>query len=208
MPEPSQNWQSGRPLSEVFSALVEDDEQAKKDSSRWDSTSASRSSKPAVDHAIYQRARQRSLTRLGQSLAAGEVSAFGFRKGANPSREPVEIPRRFWLSAHPFPEEDRAQDGSEEYIQITIESDVLQTSAVKVPAPPKRAGGRPNQQDRAKAEIRAALGEHEFKGLPNRQAQAEEIRARLEGEPSRTEHDMAGLRTRSIIRWIGEVINE
>tara|TARA_B100000678_G_scaffold170685_1_gene142400 strand:- start:8080 stop:8706 length:627 start_codon:yes stop_codon:yes gene_type:complete len=208
MPEPSQNWQSGRPLSDVFSALIEADEQAEKDRKHWESTTAHPSSTPAVDQAIYQRARQRSLTRLKQSLAAGRTSALGIRTGANPSRGPVEIPRRFWLSAHPFPEEDRAQDGSEEYIQITIESDVLQTSAVKVPAPPKRAGGRPNQKERAKKEIRVALGEPEFKGLPNRRAQAEEIRARLEGESARFEHDMAGLKDTSLIRWIGELARE
>lgn len=74
-------------------------------------------------------------------------------------------------------------------------------------AEPKPPGsGRPNTQQKFKAELLAAIDENpEFLFGGNRTSQAREIRARLFGEGARKRDDMAGCNIDSAKRWVGEV---
>jgi hypothetical protein len=74
--------------------------------------------------------------------------------------------------------------------------------------PNKNKGGRPRTRDVVKAKIREMMGSAAFQKLPDRSAQAVEVRVGLLGEQARNQHDMANYKTESIVRWIGEVSKE
>ncbi len=75
-------------------------------------------------------------------------------------------------------------------------------------AAPSKKRGRRNSQTETKAVIRELLGSPAFEKLRNRTAQAVEVRVQIKGEQARDDHDMAGYKTQTIARWIGEVLNE
>jgi len=66
-------------------------------------------------------------------------------------------------------------------------------------------GGRPNKQEDAKALIARLLQTKKFRALPDREAQACEVRACIMGDDHRYSHGAKDYKTETIKRWIGEV---
>ena len=69
--------------------------------------------------------------------------------------------------------------------------------------------GRPNTSEQIRSAVEHAWKtDSTFRDLPNRQVQAEEIRARLCGERAQRAHDMVGFSDSTIKRIIGEVFKK
>lgn len=162
---------------------------------------------------------------LGE-IYTGRLWAIGFRTLANGSDELVRVPRQLFFVDD---EGERANQpdiywnkaeltvGSDSYFDIRIIDASVSTNEAPCgqgdDSPKKTENvapvGRPNTSD----EIREMVEElwksdPSFQSLPDRTAQAGEVRARLLGEDARDAHDLVGYNTSTIIKIIGQVLNE
>lgn len=70
----------------------------------------------------------------------------------------------------------------------------------------KKPPGRPSSRKEVDRLLRDLKQDPKFRGLPNSEAQACEVRARLLGEEYRYRRDMKGYKDESLKRWIGEAL--
>ena len=167
--------------------------------------------------AFAQSAREREqvLDQLRNDLVADEIRAIGRSSGESGEQYLSPIRADFWIGAGIDPENDKAECPSISFDKIRILSDpVIDVAASKVLESPSATTnkpaktGRPNTSEEIKSKIRLSLVEDEFLMMPDRTAQAAEIRARIKGESARHSHEMPGFKTKTIARWIGEVLKE
>jgi hypothetical protein len=116
----------------------------------------------------------------------------------NVNDEPLE-----WIAGP-----ENASNKSAEELQSKTASQ-LPSETAPTTLNPTRPIGRPNRSDAIRSKVRELWKTDEkFRGMPNRLDQAEEIRARMWGEDKRYFDKMPGHRTSTIIRIIGEVVNQ
>ena len=162
---------------------------------------------------------------LGE-IYTGRLWAIGFRTLANGSDELVRVPRQLFFVDDEGEQANRPDIywnkaeltvGSDSYFDIRIIDAPISTNEAPCgqgdDSPKKTESvapvGRPNTSD----EIREMVEElwksdPSFQALPDRTAQAGEVRARLVSKDARNAHDMVGYNTSTIIKIIGQVLNE
>jgi hypothetical protein len=165
---------------------------------------------------------------LLDNLYNGQLWAIGFRTLADGFDELARVPRHLFFAGY---EGERYVQPSinwtkgelttpDSYFDIhivrspTARENSAEPSSRKEDKPPIESApsstrvGRRNTRDeiREKAEF-LLKNDVAFQALPNRPAQAEELRARLKGEEARHRHEMLGYKTSVIVRIIGQVAN-
>ncbi len=153
----------------------------------------------------------------------GDFWAIGFRTLSDGSDELIRVPRQHFFVDYdreePFPDlnwskgELRVGDTSFFGIHVIRAPDRAETPPNTDPVSRRVAKtgsvsprGRPNTKDVIRDQVAKLLTtDPAFLALPNRTAQAEEVRARLCGEDARTDHERVGFKTTTIVKIIGQV---
>lgn len=155
---------------------------------------------------------------LFDRIHCGELWALGSRTLDDGSDEVVRVPRQHFFVDEETEEvlqhinwkKGEMRVGSESYFDIRIVEPPAspEPASTRVDTPPskKTKGGRPSTKHRIEDCVRSLLNNSEFAAL-NRTKQAEEVRAKILGEPHRGAHDHTGYKTTTIVRYIGQLLN-
>lgn len=162
---------------------------------------------------------------LSGEIYTGRLWAIGFHTLASGSDEAVRVPRQLFFvgeeqeqADHPAIHWSKGEltVGSDSYFDIRVvhapvstDEKVEPTNGVEGRTAEERehaaTKGRPKTSDQIREKVEELWTESHFQALPDRQAQAAEIRARLLGDDARHSHDTVGYATNTIKRIIGQV---
>lgn len=144
-------------------------------------------------------------------LAEGELQAIGKRKAHDQEAFPELIPWQFWSNARSYYGDHEFCTSKDQFTFIRIvqtadleSSNKLGSSGQGVQLGAKR--GRPSSKKKVDQLLLELKNDPEFLGLPSREAQACEVRARLCGEQHRYHRQMKDYKDSSLTRWIGKAL--
>jgi hypothetical protein len=175
----------------------------------------------------YQITRDVERTYLLDNLYSGELWAIGYVTEPDGFDRPTRVPRElFFVNHDEKPEKQPHIDwskgelighevsyfdinvvrplGQEETDNDEIKDQSFQTKEQESP-PSKSRRGRPSTGSEIRAKVIELWEGSTFQKLPNRTAQAREVRAQMLGEGARDKDEHIGYKTSSIIRIIGKV---
>lgn len=155
-------------------------------------------------------------------IYTGRLWAIGFRTLPSGFDEPVRVPRQMFFvgeeqeqADHPAIHWSKGEltVGSDSYFDIRVVQAPVSTNEIVEPTNEMESDsaapeGRPKTSNEIREKVEELWTESHFQALPNRQAQAAEIRARLLGENARHAHDTVGYATNTIKRIIGQVAKQ
>ncbi len=154
--------------------------------------------------------RKSAFENLRSDLTSGRLELIALEDDCG-DQPPKIIPTTFWLRAQVNSDLSRASTDAVSFSELRV---ILQEFHTKQQPglfganverfSKDKSGGRPNTHSLVVEEVQRLLREDSyFIGLPNRTAQAREIRALLKGEEFRNADDFPGMKTDTLKRWIG-----
>lgn len=161
---------------------------------------------------------------LLDGIYRGDLIAIGFHTLQDGSDELVRVPRQHFFvdykGVDPFPEinwskgELRVGDSSFFDIHVVEGShdeqfhfDTVEAKTDKAQSIASSKRGRPKTEDQIEEAVEELINAGpEFLALPNRTAQAAEVRAKICGKGAKDDHQRIGFSTSTIVKIIGRVV--